>query len=109
MVALACLDGLLDGDEVGLLPVRSLDADDDVAVLFDRLRKRIEVDVVFVLLGGIVGFGHACSDNVEEGEDSGPGIINDAAMELGKVAPTRGASVGDGGNAVWDGHDVGRN
>ena len=89
MVALACLDGLLHGDEVGLLPVRSLDADDDVAVLLDRLRKRIEVHVVFVLLGGIVDIGHARSNNVEEGEDAGRGIVNDAATELGKVAPTK--------------------
>src|ERR1700684_1082398 len=100
MVALACLDGLLDGNEVGLLPVCSLDADDDVAVLFDRLRERIEVHVVFVLLGGIVVIGHARSDNVEEGEDAGRGIVDDAATELWKVAPTRGAGVGNGGNAV---------
>ena len=107
MVAIAGLDGLLHGDEVGLLPVCGLNADDDVAVLFDGLRKRIEVHVVFVLLGDIVVIGHARSDNVDEGEDAGGGIVNDAATELGKVTPARGAGVGDGGNAVWDGHDVG--
>src|SRR3984957_9377327 len=108
MVAFPCLDGLLHRNEVGLLPVCRLDADDDVAVLFDRLRKRIEVHVVFVLLGNIVAVGHARSDNVEEGEDAGRGVVNDAATKLGKVAPTRGARIGDGGHAVWDGHDVGR-
>src|SRR3984957_16631740 len=108
VVALPCLDGLLHRNEVGLLPVFRLDADDDVAVLFNRLRERIEVHVVFVLLGHIVAVGHARSDNVYEGEDAGRGVVNDAATKLGKVAPTRGARIGDGGHAVWDGHDVGR-
>src|ERR1700692_3231945 len=96
MIVRAFLDGLLHGDEVGLLPVCSLDADDDVAVLFDRLRKRIEVHVVLVLLGGVVTIGHARSDNIEEGEDAGRGVVNDAATELGKGAPTREAGVGAG-------------
>src|ERR1700678_2261931 len=109
MVALACLDGLLHRNEIGLLPVCGLDANDDVAVLFDRLRKRIEIHVVFILLGDIVGIDHARSDNIEEGEDTGPGIVNDAATELGKVAPTRRAGVGDRSNAVWDSHNVGGN
>src|SRR5271156_4831310 len=107
MIALPRLDGLLHRNEIGLLPVRSLDADDDVAVLFDGLRKRIEIHVVFVLLGSIVGIGHARSDNVDESENAGLGIVDDAATELGKVAPARGAGIGDRGNAVWDGHDVG--
>ena len=62
---------------------------------------------MFVLLGYVVVIGHARSGDVEEGEDAGRGIGNDAAAELGKVAPTRGAGVGDGGNPVRDGHDVG--
>ena len=61
---------------------------------------------MFVLLGGVVVFGHARSDDVEEGEDAGVGVVDDAATELGKVAPAGGASIGDGGNAVGDAHGV---
>lgn len=63
---------------------------------------------MFVLLGDIVAIGYARSDDVKEGEDEGLGIVNDSAAELGKVAPAGGAGISDGGNAVWDGDDVGR-
>ena len=61
-----------------------------------------------VLLGGIVVVGHAGADDVDEGEDAGTGVVDDAAAELGEVSPAGGAGVGDGGDAVGDGHGIGR-
>ena len=107
VVAIAGLDGLLHRDEVGLLPVRGLDSDDDVAIVGDGFRKRVEIHVVLVLLGGIVIVGHAGADDVDEGEDTGTGVVDDATAELGEVPPARRAGVGDGGDAVGDGEGIG--
>ncbi len=50
---------------------------------------------------------HAGADDVDEGEDAGLGVVDDAVAELGEVSPAGGAAVGDGGDAVGNGHGVG--
>ena len=46
---------------------------------------------MLVLLGDIALIFHAGADDVDEGEDAGLGILNDAVPELWKVAPAGGA------------------
>jgi hypothetical protein len=83
--------------------VRGLDAHDGVFVAQGHVGGGFSVHLGEVLFGRA---GHAFSDDVQEGEDTGFGAIDDTILEVRKIAPSGTAGVGHGGDARAEGEAI---
>src|SRR5262245_41212489 len=70
-----------------------LDAHDQSLVTQGQLGRRPGLHVLYVLLGP--DSAHTSADNIEKHEDARSGAIDDAVLELRKIAPPGAARVGD--------------
>jgi hypothetical protein len=78
-----------------------LHADDNAGIFAGLVGGGLGVHVFDVLLDFAAA--HAAADDVEKGENTGFGAIDDAILEIGEVAPAGTAGVGHRSDAVAEG------
>src|SRR3954467_394987 len=85
----------------------TLDADDQAGILERHFSGSITVHVLEILLE--VRSAHAAAHDIEHGQNTRFGAVDNALLEVLEVAPAGTAGVNDGGDAYAEGKAVGIN
>src|SRR6476469_1048546 len=88
--------GFLVGRPFRPAEMRALDANDHAFVLKGHIRRWFDLHILEVLFDGTGA--HAGADNVEEGQDAGPGTVDDSILKVLEIAPSGRARISHGGH-----------